>query len=185
MTADVSELKMKRWDNCYELFRWAEGSCSIIKSRRKQNRESEVHEKGRETHASVDFNDGERGHEPKNTSVQLSSVPQLCPTLWPHGLQACRTSLSITNSRSLLKLMFLESVMPSNHLILCCLLLLLPSIFPSTKVFSNESVLHIRWPKHWSFSFRVSPSNEYSGLISFRIDWLDLLAVQGTLKSFP
>ena len=87
--------------------------------------------------------------------------------------------------RSLLKLMSIESVMPSNHLILCCLLLLLSSILPSIRVFSNESVLHIRWPKYWSFSFSVSPSNEYSGLISFRIDWFDLLGVQGTLKSSP
>ena len=98
---------------------------------------------------------------------------------------ACQGSLSITNSQSLLKLMSIESVMPSNHLILCCPLLLPPSIFPSIRVFSNESVLHSRWPKYWSFSFSVSPSNEYSGLISFRMDWLDLLAVQGTLKSSP
>ena len=95
---------------------------------------------------------------------------------------AHQASLSITNSRSLLKLMSIESVMPSNHLILCSPLLLLPSIFPSIRVFSNESVLRIRWPKYWSFSFSISPSNEYSGLISFRMDWLDLLAVQGTLK---
>ena len=94
-----------------------------------------------------------------------------------------QTSLSITNSWSLLKLMSLESVMPSNHLILCHPLLLSPSIFPSIRVFSSESVLHIRWPNHWSFSFSISPSNEYSGLISFRIDCFDLLAVQGTLKS--
>ena len=91
--------------------------------------------------------------------------------------------MSITNSQRLLKLMSIELVMPSNHLILCRPLLLLPSIFPSLRVFSNESVLHIRWPKYWSFSFSISPSNEYSGLISFRMDWLDLLAVQGTLKS--
>ena len=96
---------------------------------------------------------------------------------------ACQASLSITNSRSLLKLMSIESVMPSNHLILCHPLLLPPSIFPSIRVCSNESVLHIRWPKYWSFSFSISPSNEYSGLISFRMDWLDLLEVQGTLKS--
>ena len=93
-----------------------------------------------------------------------------------------QASLSITNSWSLLKLMSIESVMPSNHLILCRPLLL-PSIFPSIRVFSNESVLHIRWPKHWSFSYSISPSNEYSRLVSFRMDWLDLLAVQGTLKS--
>ena len=92
-------------------------------------------------------------------------------------------SLSITNSRSLLKLMFIESVMPSNHLILCHPLHLPPSIFPSIRVFSNESVLCIRWPKDWSFNFSISPYNEYLGLISFRMDWLDLLAVQGTLKS--
>ena len=96
---------------------------------------------------------------------------------------ACQASLSITNSQSLLKLMSIESVMPSNHLILCIPLLLLPSIFPSIRVFSNELVLCIRWPKYWSFSFNISPSNEHSGLISFRMDWLYLLAVQGTLKS--
>ena len=98
---------------------------------------------------------------------------------------ACQASLSITNSWNLLKLMSIESVMPSSHLILCCLLLLLPSIFPRIRVFSNESVLHIRWPKYWSFCLSVSPSNEYSGLISFRIDELDLLAVQETLESSP
>ena len=96
---------------------------------------------------------------------------------------ALQVSLSITNSWSLLKLMSIELVMPSNHLILCRPLLFPPSIFPSTRVFSNESVLHIRWPKYWNFSFSISPSNEYQGLISFRLDWLDLLAVQGTLKS--
>ena len=91
--------------------------------------------------------------------------------------------MSITNCPRLLKLMYIESVMPSNHLILCCALLFLPSIFPSIRVFSNESALHIRWPKYWSFSFSISPSNEHPGLISFRMDWLDVLAVQGTLKS--
>ena len=96
---------------------------------------------------------------------------------------ACQASLSITNSWSLLKLMSIESVMPSNHLILCRPLLLLPSILPCIRVFSNESVLHIRWPKYWSFRFNIGPSNEYSGLISFRMDWLDLLAVQGTVKN--
>ena len=101
-------------------------------------------------------------------------------TPWTVARQA---SLSFTNSRSLLKLMFIELVISSNHLILCRLLLLLPSIFPSIRVLSNESVLHIRWPEYWSFSFSISPSNESSGLMSFRIDWLDLLAVQGTLKS--
>ena len=94
-----------------------------------------------------------------------------------------QASLSITNSQNLLKLMSIKSVMPSNHLILCYPLLLSPSIFPSIRVFSNESVLHIRWPKYWSFSFNISPSNEYSELISFRTDWFDLLAVQDTLKS--
>ena len=102
-------------------------------------------------------------------------------SLW--ALVARQASLSITNKRNLLKLMSIELVMPSNHLILCCPLLLLPSIFPSIRVFSNESVLHNTWPKYWSFSFSLSPSHEYSGLISFRIDWLDLLVVQGTLKS--
>ena len=101
-------------------------------------------------------------------------------TPWTAARQA---SLSNTNSQSLLKLVSIESVMPSNHLILCHPLLLLPSIFPSIRVFSNESVLHIRWPKYWSFSFSISPSNEYPGLISFRMDWLVLLALQGTLKS--
>ena len=96
---------------------------------------------------------------------------------------ACQASLSITNSQSLLKPMTIKSVMPSNHLTLCRPLLLLPSIPPSIRVFSNESVLCTRWPKYWSFSFSISPSNEYSGLIFFRMDWLDLLAVQGTLKS--
>ena len=99
---------------------------------------------------------------------------------WTAARQA---SLSIISSRSLLKLMSIKSVIPSNHLNLCCPLLLLPSIFPSIRVLSKESVLHIRWPKYWSFSFSISPSNEYPGLISFRMDWLDLLAVQGTLKS--
>ena len=98
-------------------------------------------------------------------------------------IAARQAFLSITNSRSLVKLMSIESVMPSNHLILCCTLLLPPSIFTSIRVVSNESVLHIRWPKYGSFSFSISPSSEYSGLISFRMDWLDLLAVQGTLKS--
>ena len=114
------------------------------------------------------------------SSIQLLSHVQLFANPWTTAHQA---SLSITNSQSLLKLMFIESVMPSNHLILCRSLLLLPSIFPRIRIFSNESVLYIRWPKYWSFSFSISPSNEYSGLISFRMDWLDLLAVQGTLKS--
>ena len=113
-------------------------------------------------------------------SVQSLSCVWLFATPWTAARQA---SLSMANSQSLLKLMFIESVRPSNHLILCRPLLLLPSIFPSIRVFSNESVLCIRWPKYWSFSFSVSPSNEYSGLISFTMDWLDLLAVQGTLKS--
>ena len=113
-------------------------------------------------------------------SVQSLSQVQLFVTPWT---AACQASLSITSSRSLLKLMSIELVMPSNHLILCQPLLFLPSIFPSILVFSSESVIHIRWPKYWSFSFSISPSNEYSGLIFLRIDWLDLLAVQGTLKS--
>ena len=114
------------------------------------------------------------------SSVQLLSCVRLFGTPWTAARQA---SLSITSSRSLLKLMSIELVMPSNCLILCRPLLLLPSVFPSIRVFSNESVLCIRWPKYWSFSISISPSNEYSGLISFRMDWLDLLAVQGTLKS--
>ena len=114
------------------------------------------------------------------SSVQSLSRVRLFATAWT---AACQASLSFTNSQSLLKLMSIESVMPSNHLILCHPLLLLPSTFPSIRLFSNESVLHIRWPMYWSFSFYISTSNEYSGLITFRMDWLDLLAVQGTLKS--
>ena len=115
------------------------------------------------------------------SSVPLLSHVRLFVTPWT---AACQASLSITSSRSFLKLTSIGSVMPSSHVILCCPLLLPPSIFPSIRVFSNESVLRIRWPKYWSFSsFSTSPSDEYSGLISFRMDWLDLLAVQGTLKS--
>ena len=113
------------------------------------------------------------------SSVQLLSRVRLFVTPWTAAFQ---TTLSITNSQSLLKLMFIESVMPSNHLILCHPLLP-SSIFPSIKIFSNKSVIRIRWPEYWRFSFNNSPSNEYSGLISFRIDWLDLFAVQETLKS--
>ena len=124
-------------------------------------------------------------HQNENKVYQFSSVQslshvQLLGTPWTAARQA---SLFITNSWSLLKLMSIESVMPSNHLMLCRPLLLLPSVFPSIRVFSNESVLCIRWPKYWSFSYSISPSNEYSGLISFRMDWLDLLAVQVTFKS--
>ena len=114
------------------------------------------------------------------SSVQSLSRVRLFATPWTTARQA---SLSLTNSRSLLKLMSIESVIPSNHLILCRPLLLLPSIFPSIRVFSNESALRIRWPNYWSFNFNISPSSGYSGLISFRMDWLNLLAVQGTLKS--
>ena len=114
------------------------------------------------------------------SSVQSLSCAQLFVIPWT---AACQASLSITNSRSLPKLMSIESVMPSSHLIFCHILLLPPSIFPSIRVFSNDSVLCIRWPKYWSFGFNISPSSEHPGLISFRMDWLDLLAVQGTLKS--
>ena len=114
------------------------------------------------------------------SSVQSLGCVRLFVTPWTAAHQA---SLSITNSWSLLKLMSIESVMPSNHLILCCPLLCLPSIFPSIRVFSNESVICIRWPKYWSCSFSISPYNEYPGLISYKMDWLDFLAVQGTLKS--
>ena len=114
--------------------------------------------------------------------VSVSLVTQSCPTLRPHEPQHTRPPLSITNSRSPPKPTSIESVMPSNHLILGRPLLLLPSIFPSIRVFSNESALLIRWPKYWSFSFSIIPSSEHRGLISFRMDWLDLLAVQGTLK---
>ena len=132
------------------------------------------------------YRDGKRNRSCVNlclnliSSIQSLSHVQLFVTLWT---AACQASLSITNSQSLLKFMFIEVVMPSIHLILCRPLLLLPSIFPSIRVFSNESVLCITWPRNWSFSFSISPSNEYSGLIFFRMDWLDLLAVQGTLKS--
>ena len=128
-----------------------------------------------------------RGHKsrdtwrsPKPSSVQSLSHVRLFVTAQTVARQA---SLSITNSQSLLKRMSIESMMSSNHLVLCHPLLLLPSIIPSIRVFSNESALHIRWPKYWSFSFSISPSNEYSGLISFRMDWLDLLVLQGILKS--
>ena len=114
------------------------------------------------------------------SSVQSHSHVRLFVTPW---IAACQASLSITNSQNLFRLMSIELVMPSNHLILCCPLLLLPSIFPSIRVFSNESALHIRQPKYWSFNFSISPFNECSGFISLRIDWFDLLAVQGTLKS--
>ena len=118
--------------------------------------------------------------EPQFSSVQLLSRVRLFATPWT---TACQAPLSITNFQSLPKLMSMELVMPSNHLIFCHPLLLLPSIFPSIRVFSNEAALHIMWPKYWSFSFNISPFNEHPGLISFRMDWLDLLAVQGTLKS--
>ena len=120
------------------------------------------------------------GYESVSVSVQSLSHVWLFATPWTAARQ---TSLSITNSQSPPKPMAVESVMPSNHLILCCPLLLLPSFFPSIRVFSNESALRIRWPKYWSFSFNISPSNQQPGLISPRMDWLDFLAVQGTLKS--
>ena len=113
----------------------------------------------------------------------FSSVAQSCPTLWDPWTAAHQASLSITNSQSSLKLMSIESVMPSSHLILGCPLLLLPPICPSIRVFSNESTLRMRWPKYWSFNFSIIPSKEHPGLISFRMDWLYLLPVQGTLKS--
>ena len=115
----------------------------------------------------------------RESSVQLLSSVQLFVTPWTAARQA---SLSITNSQTLPKRMSIELVTPSSHLILCRHLLLLPSVFPSIRIFSNESALHVRWPKYWSFSFNISPSSEHPGLISFRMDWLDLLAVQGTLK---
>ena len=118
--------------------------------------------------------------KPNKLSVQLLSRVRLFATPWTAARQ---TSLSVTNSQSLLKLMPIELVMPSNHLIFCCPLHLPPSIFPCIRVFTNESALCIRWPKYWSFSLSISPSNEHPGLVSFRMDWLDLLAVQGTLKS--
>ena len=128
----------------------------------------------------IDLSFARLSYEIISQSVQLLSYVQLLATPW---ISACQASLSITNSRSLLKLTSIESVMPSSHLILCHPLLLLPPIPPSIRVFSSESTLHMRWPKYWSFSFNISPSNEHPGLISFRMDGLDLLAVQGTLKS--
>ena len=122
-------------------------------------------------------------HSPSAWVGQFSSVTQSWLTLWHNGLKHTRPPC-LSPVPGLLKLMSIESVMPSNHLILCQPFLLLPSIFPSIRVFSNESALHIRWPKNWSFSFSISPSNEYSGLISFRMDWLDLLAVQDARWSF-
>ena len=119
-----------------------------------------------------------------DTGVQIRSVTQSCPTLCDHMNRVRQASLSITYSWSSLRLMSIESVMPSSHLILCCPLLLFPPIPPSIKVFSNESTLHMRLPRYWSFSFSIIPSKEIPGLISFRMDWLDLLAVQGTLKVF-
>ena len=116
---------------------------------------------------------------------KFSSVIQSCPLFTTPWTAVHQASLLITNSWSLLKLMSIKSVMPSNHLSFCCPLLLLPSIFPSIRDFSDESVLHIRWPKYWSFSFSISLFNEYSGLISFRMDWFDLLAVQRALRSLP
>ena len=121
----------------------------------------------------------------KNPIIQFGSV-QLLSRVWVFAtswMSACQASLSITNSQSILKLMSIESVMPSSHLILCPPLLLLPPIPPNIRVFSNESTVHMRWPKYWSFNFTISPSSEHPGLISFRMDWLDLLAVQGTPKS--
>ena len=117
-------------------------------------------------------------------SVQFTSVTQSCPTICDPWTAAHQATLSITNSWSLLKLMSTKSVMPFNHLILCRPLLFLPSIFPSIRIVSNKSILHIRWSEYWSFSFNTNPPNVYSGLISFRMDWFDFLAVQGTLKIF-
>ena len=123
------------------------------------------------------------GKRDMDTYIQFSSITQSCPILCNPWTTARQASLYILNSWSLLKLMSIKSLMPSNHLILCHPLIPLPSIFPSIRVFSNESVLCIRWPEYWNFSFSISPSNEYSGLISFRMDWVGVLAIQGTLRS--
>ena len=148
---------------------WSGGKCSVYCKANQEVREANVQE---------------RPKLPNGFSIQFSSVAQSCLTLCDLMNCACQASLSITNSLSLPKLMSIESVMPSNHLTLCYLLLLLPSIFPRTRVFSSESALSIRWPKFWNFSFNISPSNEQPGLMSFRMDLLDLLAAQGPLKSF-
>ena len=132
--------------------------------------------------AGIDLVPGENEIIKYSHTVQFSHSV-MSDSLWPQGLQHARHPCPTPTPGVLLKLMSIESVMPSNHLILCHSLLLLPSIFQSIRVFSNESVLHTRWPKYWSFSFSISPSKEHSGLISFRMDWLDLLAVQGTLES--
>ena len=151
--------------------------CQASENRKAQGRDER---EGRESTAGP----GPWPFPPKSVlSVQCSSVAQSCLTLCDPWTTARQASLSITNSQSLLKLVSIESVMPSNHLILCRPLLLLPSIFPSIRVYSNESSPRVKWPKYGSFSFSISPSNEYSRLISFRMDWLDLLAVQGALKS--
>ena len=164
---------------------WEEPARGWCQNQRKERREGEK--------LPVILSESLDPAEPETTSSSklLGSFPQsvsqfsrsVCPTLCDPMNHSTPGSLSITNFWSLPKLTSIESVMPSNHLILCRPLLLLPSIFPSIRAFSNESVLRIRWPKYWSFSFNTSPSNEHSGLISFRMDWLDLLAVQGTLKS--
>ena len=152
----------KQWKQCWTLFSWAPKSLWMVTAIMKLR----CLPFGRKTLTNL-------------SSVQSFSRGRLSATPWT---AACQASLSIASSQSLLKFMSIELVMPFNNLILCHPLLFLPSLFP-IKVFSNESVLHIRWPKYWSFSFSISPSNEYSGLISFRMDWLELLAVQGTLKS--
>ena len=151
---------------------WSPLDCKEIKP---------VHPKRNQSWIFIGRTDGAVKSIHGSSSVQSLSRVQLFAIPWN---AACQASLSITNSQSLLKPMFIESVMPSNHLILHYPFLLLPSIFPNVRIFSNESTLRIRWPKYWSFSFNISPSNEHQGLISFRMDWLDLLAVQGTLKSF-
>ena len=155
--------------------------CQAVNSCKRKNRCMSHGHRDRDFHRPRDAQQKLQGYKcPISSGPPLGLAPCFA-TPWTAARQA---SLPITNSQNLLKLMSIESVMPSNHLILCHPLLLLPSIFPSIRVFSNESALHIRWPKYWSFSFSISPSNEYSGLISFRMDWLDLLAVQGTLKSY-
>ena len=149
--------------------------------RKEQRKPKNEGEKWRQVFKKLENNKGDLYSQKIVLVVQLPSHVQLFATPWTAARQA---SLSLTISWSLPKFMSIESVMPSNHLIFCCPLLLLPSIFPSIRVFSNESAVHIRWPKYWSFRFSFRPSKEYSRFISFRIDWFDLLAFQGTLKSW-
>ena len=166
---------------CTETSMWMFTAALLITTKKKKRKKIKRLTQNREYKNEKEWIICTRWEKPRNISSVQFSHSIMSDSLWPHG--PCQASLSITNYQSLLKLMSIESGMSFNHPILCRPLLLLPSIFPSIRVFSNESALHIRCPKYCSFSFSISPSNEYLGLISFRMDWLDLPAVQGTLKS--